>query len=238
MNNHMHILLIAKADDPSTRNRFYKVSHNTLYLTHEAEQQRNWDRPIKTVVQEEGAWLDFDTFQTLSYTIISKGNSRWKCIPRNGDASIMLTKTWYWRTPNFESPKLDPRAGIGAQLDRLWADGKIMYLQDQQTLYDEERNQQYGFTNFQRIVKFDRNSRAWFIYDEAKMDFKPVTALVENETFLKLKVEELYENMFKPAPSKAWENFRWSMGKAADIAGPMVLTAVAGVFIGARGSKK
>jgi hypothetical protein len=238
MNNHMHILLIAKTDDSSTGERFYKVSHNTLYLTREAETQRNWDRPIKTVFQEEGAWLNFDTFQTPSYTIVSKGNSHWKCIPRNGNTSIMLIKTWYWRTPNFESPKLDPRAGVGAQLDKLWGDGKVTYHREEQTLYDAEKNQQYGFTNFRRIVKLDRNSKAWFIYDEAKMDFKPVTSLVENETFLKLKVEELYANMFKPAPSKAWENFTWSMGKAVDVAGPMILTAAAGLFIGAKGSKK
>lgn len=147
----------------------------------------------------------------------------------------MLTKTWYWRTPDFESPKLDPRAGVGAELTKLWGDVKIMYLIEEKTLYNEEKNQQYGLTNFRRIVKFDRNSRAWFIYDEARMDFKPVTSLIENEKFLKLTVEELEAKMFEPAPSKAWENLRWGMGQLASFTtAQLILPAVVGIFIQTR----
>jgi hypothetical protein len=38
--------------------------------------------------------------------------------------TMVLTKTCYWRVPIFES--LDPNAGIGAKLNRLWQDVKII----------------------------------------------------------------------------------------------------------------
>jgi hypothetical protein len=202
----MHILLIT-----SSRSQTYKVSHNILYVTESPEAERSWDRPSNTVSEEPGEWLSFECFSSTSYTMTAKavtndnGSSEWSLTRKNGIILASLKQTWYWRTPSFTSPKMDPASGIGAELSRLWGEGKICYLLDFGTLYCKERNQQFGVSNFRRIVKLDRGSTSWFIYDKERNNFKPVSGLIHNEDFAILKVEDLENQMFEAPPSKAWE---------------------------------
>ena len=202
----MYILLIA-----SSPSRTYKVSHNILYVTDSPVAERSWNRPSNTTSEELGNWLSFECFSSSSYTITAKaitkdnGSPEWSLARKDGTTLASLKQTWYWRTPSFASPKMDPASGVGAELSRLWGEGKICYRPDLWTLYCGERNQQFGMSNFRRIVKLDRGSTSWFIYDEARDNFKPVSSLMQNEEFAVLKVEELENQMFQAPPSKAWE---------------------------------
>jgi hypothetical protein len=236
MNNHMYILLVAEAQAPHNTDarspRFYKISKNKLYTTHEAENERNWERPVKTLTEETGQWLTLEAFSTPSCTITKQSDRQWTMKPRSGGASVTLKKPWKWRTPKFESGLLDATKGVGAELAREWADGKICYLPEHGTLFHEEKQQQFGFTNFRRIVKLDRGSNAWSIYDNVVDAFRPVTNLIENEHFAKLKVEDLQRAMFKPASSIAWQNFMWFSQKVGEqslnIGGALLVGSILG----------
>jgi hypothetical protein len=229
------ILLITKAALPTTAGaRFYKISCNTLYATHEAEPRKTWhSRPEKTLAEEKGTWLSLDTFSSSSCTIVRTGRSHWTLTPTNfGDSPITLRQMHYWRTPGIESPKLDPKTGLGAEITRLWGDGQITYMKESGTLYCKEKDQEYGITNFHRIVKQDRNSGTWFIYDKERDDFEPVASLLENEMFVKLPVESLEENMFKAGPSRAWQTLTRAADKVVSHHLPALVKARTGSAFG------